>query len=1042
MTDLKGKYAFRDALSQAMIDDLVGPAGGPDEVIADPPITRYVAGVLYPAGGGWRSAGTADAAQDVDENDGYDEVVNPDPAVAMANVRNPGSMGLSFAVDAAACSTIRVHIRGARYAPLPLEKGETEPRWKRTPMVIESETIDVTTPEHGERRDLPGDLKLFIRVRSADSSGTTAVTVVLINDRKPANAFGERDGDALFQPELIVESITGGAVFVERISTPTVGHDDEEVLSNELLFSHVPNIAVGHGCSVAWRTNEKRSAERLATTFTPSYDLPLADSNPAIDIPALDMRMLASAGRDEVIAGLRELAVGYREWIASTDEEAHTLSGKRREAARRHVKRCAEAAHRIDGGIDLLEKSSDAFQAFRLTNAAMIEQRIRSERILNGRPELRPDDIAARWRPFQLSFVLLCLKGIADASDDDRNTTDLLWFPTGGGKTEAYLGLIGFTVFLRRLTGRGAGVTALMRYTLRLLTIQQFERATLLICCCESIRRDRNDLGGEEISIGLYVGRSATPLTRKAADEALKKLRQSPTAIPKEGNPVQFRSCPWCGTKLDAHKYWVGKSPARLNINCENDDCEFAKHLPAYLVDEDVYDHHPTLVIGTVDKFAGLPWRAKANALFNRDRPNQSGIDLIIQDELHLISGPLGTLTGLYETVVDHLAGREGFRPKVIASTATIRRAEAQCNALFDRPVMQFPPPGIDSRDSYFAVEADPAKKGNRRYLGVMSPGKSQTTLLVRVYAALLQYAEEIEGEAADKDPYWTLVGYFNSLRVLAGARMQVQDDVEERIDLLAVDENSRRFINDPIELTSRASSVDIPGYLKRMRTTYPDQDALSVILATNMISVGVDIDRLGLMAVMGQPQSTSEYIQSTSRVGRQHPGLVVTLYNAARSRDRSHYESFVPYHSALYREVESTSVTPFSPRARDRGLHAVLVALARHTVDALHDNRDAVNIAVKRPEVEHMRDLILDRIEKIDRTEVEPARAELDQFIDSWERRAGDDKNLVYANREHPEHALLIEAAEDTENLPDVMPTLWSLRDVDRTSNLYLART
>ncbi|MCK0173891.1 helicase-related protein [Mycolicibacterium sp. F2034L] len=1041
MTSLDGKYAFRDALSQMLVADLVGPAGGPEEVIDDPPITRYVAGILYPAGGGWRNAGPADAAEDIDENDGYDEVANPDPAVAMANVRNPGSMGLSFAVDAATCDTLRVHIRGARYAPLPLEKGEQEPRWKRTSLTIDPETIDVSTPQSGERRDLPGDLKLFIRVRSADATGNIAVTVVLINDRKPTKAFGERDADAVFQPELIVESVNADAVFVERTSSPTVGLDDEEVLSNELLFSHVPNHAVGHGCSVTWQTGGKRSAARLATTFTPSYDLPLADSNPAIDIPALDMRSLATAARDEVIAGLRELAVGYRQWITSIDEEAGTLSDKRRETAQRHVKRCAEAARRIDGGIDLLETSDDAFQAFRLTNLAMVEQRIRSERILNGRSDLRPEEIPAQWRPFQLAFVLLCLKGIADPSNDDRNTTDLLWFPTGGGKTEAYLGLIGFTLFLRRLTGRGAGVTALMRYTLRLLTIQQFERATLLICCCESIRRSRGDLGTEEISIGLYVGRSATPLTRKAADNALKKLRQSPTAIPREGNPVQFRSCPWCGTKLDAHKYWVGKTPARLNINCENDDCEFGKHLPAYLVDEDVYDYHPSLVIGTVDKFAGLPWRAKANALFNRDRPHQAGIDLIIQDELHLISGPLGTLTGLYETVVDHLAGRDGIRPKVIASTATIRRAQAQCNALFDRPVMQFPPPGIDSRDSYFAVEADPARKGNRRYLGVMSPGKSQTTLLVRVYAALLQYAEQLDGQPADKDPYWTLVGYFNSLRVLAGARMQVQDDVEERIDLLAPDDDSRRFINDPIELTSRASSVDIPGYLKRMRTTYPDQDALSVILATNMISVGVDIDRLGLMTVMGQPQSTSEYIQSTSRVGRQHPGLVVTIYNAARSRDRSHYESFVPYHSALYREVESTSVTPFSPRARDRGLHAVLVALVRHTIDGLHENRDAVNIAAHRMEVERMRDLILDRIDKIDGTETEAARAELDQFIDTWERRAGEDQNLAYANREHPEHALLIEAAEDTENLPDVMPTLWSLRDVDRTSNLYLAR-
>lgn len=1042
MTSLEGKYAFRDELSRRMIDDLVGPADGPHEVLDDPPITRYVAGMLYPAGGGWTAAGTADSAQDVDENDGYDEAVTPDPAVAMANVRNPASMGLSFAVDAAACKRIRVAVQAARYTPLPIEPGSTEPKWKRQPLVFEPTMIELSTPQPGERRSLAEDLSLFVRVRPVDPRGAIAVTLVLINERQPENAFGERDGDAVFQPKLTIEAEDGvAAAFVERADTTTIGLDDEEVRSNDLLFSHVPNLAVGHGCSVSWKTTAASSAERLETTFAPTYDLPLADSNPKIDIPALDMRALAAATRDDAVGGLRQLSAGYRDWIAQLETDSSSLTGDRLDTASRHARLCLDAARRIDAGIDLLEQSADAFQAFRLMNTAMVEQRIRSERILNGREELRPDDIAARWRPFQLAFVLLCLKGIADENDDDRNNADLLWFPTGGGKTEAYLGLIAFTVFLRRLTGRGAGVTALMRYTLRLLTIQQFERATLLICCCESIRRTRSDLGQDEISIGLYVGRSATPLTRKDAEQAIKKLREKPTAVPKEGNPVQFRSCPWCGTKLDAHKYWVGQTPARLNITCENADCEFSKHLPAYLVDEDVYDYHPSLVIGTVDKFAGLPWRAKANALFNRDKSGMNGIDLIIQDELHLISGPLGTLTGLYETVIDHLASRGGVRPKVIASTATIRRAQAQGKALFERPVSQFPPSGIDSRDSYFAVEADPTKKGDRRYIGVMAPGKSQTTLLVRVYAALLQFAKEIDGEPADRDPYWTLVGYFNSLRVLAGARMQVQDDVEERIELLAPDGDAVRSLNDPIELTSRASSVDIPGYLKRMRVVYPDDNALDVILATNMISVGVDIDRLGLMAVMGQPQSTSEYIQSTSRVGRQHPGLVVAIYNGARSRDRSHYESFVPYHSALYREVESTSVTPFSPRSRDRGLHAVLIALARHTITRLHENGDASNVSAHREDVEQLRDLILDRVEKIDPAEVAGTREELDQFIAMWIRRAEAEPTLVYTNRDHPEQGLLIEAAEDTERLPDVTPTLWSLRDVDRTSNLYLAR-
>ena len=415
---------------------------------------------------------------------------------------------------------------------------------------------------------------------------------------------------------------------------------------------------------------------------------------------------------------------------------------------------------------------------------------------------------------------------------------------------------------------------------------------------------------------------------------------------------------------------------------------------------------------------------------------------MIIQDELHLISGPLGTLTGLYETALDAVCESKGAGPKVIASTATIRRAGNQVRGIFNRPVRQFPPPGLDARDSYFALEVGPEQKGTRLYLGLMTPGTSQTTLMVRTYAALLQFAADLPGTPDVRDPYWTLVGYFNSLRVLAGAKLQVQDDVEDRIELLARESGStKRTLDEQIEMTSRESSADIPSHLKRMAIRHPDRAALDVILATNMISVGVDIDRLGLMVVMGQPQATSEYIQATSRVGRQFPGLVVTLFNASRSRDRSHYESFVTYHSALYRQVESTSVTPFSSRARDRALHAVLIALARLTLADYRPNNSAAQVMDLATRLAPVVATILQRVGEVSAAEVDATRQQLHDIIVRWTDASQDNPNVVFRDYFHPDRALLVDAARDDVDLRFKFPTLQSLRDVDMSSNLYLVR-
>ena len=773
------------------------------------------------------------------------------------------------------------------------------------------------------------------------------MTLVLLNKRYAQP--GERDADAIFQPKIRVTAPTGTASFVERRGQSEASETD--LATYRLLYRHARVFGVGHGCSVQWVVEKDTStrATEIESTYVPMYAVPTAESNPTITGDGLQMMFLAQGNETDVKAALRQFQEGYQTWIELRRQEIPELPGEMQLSGRAHVRECDSAAARILNGIRALEESQ-VWTAFQLANEAMLEQRSRTESLRSRESEKQSsDDKTHQWRPFQLAFFLQCLPGIVDSTSEDRGIADLLWFPTGGGKTEAYLGLIAFTVFLRRLRNvDGGGVTAIMRYTLRLLTIQQFERAGLLICCCEAIRRRRSDLGDEEISIGLWVGGKSTPNSIQEARSALNNLR-SGSDVP-EGNPCQVQFCPWCGTRLTHRNYYISESDRRLVIACRQRSCDFGERLPFWVVDDDIYRARPTLLLATVDKFASMPWREDASELFNLQtarREAQPPPELVVQDELHLISGPLGTLVGLYETVVDGVCIHQGHAPKVIASTATIRRAAEQTVGLFNRTVKQFPPPGLDARDSYFAVEAPPERRADRLYVGLMAPGTSHTTLLVRGYAALLQYASTLPGDNAVRDPYWTLVGYFNSLRVLGGARMQVQDDVMERIRLLAAaGEQDSRELDQPIELTSREDAAKIPQHLAAMARSLSDTPGpVDVILATNMISVGMDVDRLGLMAVMGQPQSSSEYIQSTSRIGRMYPGLVAVLYNAAKSRDRSHYESFVGYHSALYRQVESTSVTPFSARARDRGLHAVVVALARLLVPSLRENRAAADI-------------------------------------------------------------------------------------------------
>lgn len=1063
-------YGLRKRLRNAVCADLLGPHGGDHEVLtSDAPITAYPIGVLFPQREQVEVAETVeeDGANPVPELSGTKDVERDDAdlGVALSSQRRPSSMGMTFSVDTRVCSSITVAISGARYYPEdatggPVKAERTEARsteeqrerWRRMPVECDPVELNLTTPGMRRVSGLPDGLALRALVR-ASSDGVVTVTTTLVN-MQTCGEFDLQDAYCFFQTGIEVTGPEGSRPFVERPALRDAV-DAEEALGR-LLHRHVPSFATGHGCSVAWdwqapalyETIGRGAVASVRTEFIPTQEVLLTDSNRDIDDSALDMSGLGVASAEGIARRLRTILDGYAAWIDARALDADALVDTDDiRAARAQIEQCRRALTRMRQGLDLLadESQPEIAEAFRLANQAMAEQRARTQWVKDGK-QGRPDLAAGRWRPFQIAFVLQCLAGIVDPDHDDRSVADLLWFPTGGGKTEAYLGLIAFTVFLRRLRhgGQGDGVTVLMRYTLRLLTLQQFERAATLICAMEVIRfRDPARLGTAPVSIGMWVGRSATPNDLESAKQTLKQLQTNPAKQLTMENPVQLRACPWCGSVLTADDYEVVEAEVRMVVRCRDTACHYyaSPGLPVHVVDEAVYEWHPTLVIATVDKFASLPWRPVTEALFNRDRRDGRPPELIVQDELHLISGPLGTLTGLYETAVDVLAQR----PKIVASTATIRRASEQVTALFDRKVAQFPPAGLDARDSWFAVETSRADKASRRYLGLMTSSTSQTTLLVRTYAALLHEAARArEGVTAAEvlDPYWTLVGYFNSLRLLSAAELQVRDDVQDRLEALADRDGSAKrgdvFVED---LSSRADSSKIPALLKMIERALPGDDVLDVLLATNMISVGVDIDRLGLMAVMGQPQTTAEYIQATSRVGRRHPGLVTVMLNSTRSRDRSHYESFPTFHSALYREVESTSVTPFSARARDRGLHAVIVALARILIPGLRGNGDAYRIENFLDEMNSIvRTAIVGRVNNTDGKEMGAVAEQIDAFVGKWRDMANEHPALVYEARKGTPTAALLSGFDTDETFAgDGQPTLWSLRDVDAESALFL---
>jgi hypothetical protein len=1185
--------------------ELLGPRNGSQEEIKGTPRAAYMIGTLAPVtidptlGGttgtdiGADPAETGQAVIDIDTlTNGQsgvpvptDDDLSTDDGEdrdegAKGALTHPSSMGLRFQVPRD-CGVLTVTASWGRYKSFRREDADgRKVQWSQRMPFKKTAELDVRPYEHHVIvLPIELDVDVTLRVELFPKGNRTIVELALSNDR--VTGMDAPPGDWLFQTKLQVEANSGAAVFLpSRDVLDDDGYDetDYERRRLDLQYRHQLEYAIGRTASVTWTEaeDESRRATSVETTWLPTAEVPQTVAGEA-GAAVTSMRLLMDLSAHSVDEAFLPLVNGYRDWLSKQADVAAKLPSHLRDTANEAIGEAELVVTRLESGLAILKEDPDALDAFRFMNRAMRDQRIRSQ-VAAKRAETQGlsieealaqvesnGDNAASWRPFQLAFILLQLPSLTDPKNEWRSgaaaSVELLFFPTGGGKTEAYLGLAAFIFAIRRLQGviktqNGLldgrdGVAVLMRYTLRLLTSQQFQRASALVCAAEIIRQSEVGRWGDRpFNIGLWVGTAVSPKRFTEAKEQVETARQEPGKT--HGLTVlQLQRCPWCGSKIDPKRdLQTVAATERIQVFCgdRRGVCPFsidgdAGPLPITTVDDELYRNPPTFLLATVDKFARLAREGEASSLFgyvsarcprhgyqhpdskgscrgkSHNRKIEGGItypaveiknvprlrppDLIIQDELHLITGALGTAVGIFENAVDVLSSydKDGttVRPLVVASTATVRNALDQVTALYGRGVAVFPPQVLDVRDTFFSREKPlSAKDPGRKYLGVCAHGIRLTLAEIRMSEVLLLAGQKLLDEHGDAaDPYMTTVGYFSATRELAGMRRYLDDDVTTRV---AGNTNpfpprttdwSRLHIG---ELTARISSDEIAKTLDRLalpftstwipagggaalprwtttgkaaygkawaeaklaKTQEPKSPPrpFDVVLATSMLQVGVDVPRLGLMLVVGQPKNTAEYIQASSRVGRGtgKPGLVVSLANWSRPRDMSHFESFRHYHETFYAQVEALSVTPYSDTAMERGLMGMLVSTIRvadePATDSLSPEAGAREILSKLPVAQYLINRIVDRATPAaaDLSTANRMRQKLVQRIDRWYEKAQElNGGLVYQRprKNEVEWPLLISPETALPSPSDrVFVVANSMREVQPEFNLLVSPT
>ncbi|WP_180112068.1 helicase-related protein [Acinetobacter sp. YH12136] len=1015
-------------------DKIIGPKGGVREFIHEPPHKQYLCGFLFP-----KDASIEDT-NDLSEHDEDKQQLD------LLFQRLPASAGLSFAVGLD-CNSVQVEVKAARY--IQDQDEELNQGWVRQPYhndQAEVKNIDLSEPILSPIYVLEGHAAISIKIRSY--TNYKILTVSLINQKITDKSVSVPD--ILTQVEMKCTPENGVIKYQDSSYLTT----DSELLALELQYSNMPTFALGHACSAYWPTVQNGKVPFVRTSYLPLVEVPSVTT----EIQGLDKQITEafklvnlSDNKFDPLQGFRAFVAVYREWAESLSFQ--NVEEKYTEVKKEILSSIFAAIDRAERGIDLLEKSSDAMRVFRLANHAMLLSMLRSR--YKGDSDSRSKQIfqssafnlldrekqsIAVWRPFQIFFFLMSLNGLWNETDEDRDIVDLIWFATGGGKTEAYLAVAAFEMLRRRMIENVQGTAVIKRYTLRLLTIQQFERAGGLICALESMRQDGLLQDREEYSLGLWVGGGATPNSNKGEDGAYDDLMAIfNTNGLVENNKIPLKACPCCSAAIIPAFKKIGdegvgarwnKQRQEVELFCPNVHCFFHKGLPIRYVDESLYRHPPTMLLATVDKFAMLAWKPEARCFFGDGKKVQAP-SLIIQDELHLISGPLGTVNGSYEAALDCIITAKSKPAKYICATATIRKAKDQIQKLYGRTCSIFPPAGLSAENSFFSKSE--SQKMGRLYIGALSQGHSPTFANVVASTGLLAASADCyEQWGAVTDTWWTLVAYHNSKRELGKSMTLIHDDVPARLRQMG---ESRILKSENIkELSSNLKDSQIPQMLEELKVSKNERSdcALDYVACTNMLSVGVDVPRLGLMMINGQPKMVSEYIQASSRVGRKQnslPGVVFTLYSPSKPRDRSHYEIFRSFHQGFYRYVEPTSITPFADPALNRALHGAFLALIRMVSKHIYANEHAHDIFTYEDEIQVLKDLLAARMERAGADKVFIVE-KLIKFIDEWKQvRKSSDRALMFYSSGSKSHLSLIKPFKSKGN---GIETLQSLRNVD----------